>query len=110
MGCYFNKMTVECQNLSHKNTDSNILNAIDSNIDFFFAFYLDLSWKLLLCSDFSPPASPLSILYPSLRSEGDLFGEQERVPVWDWNMAWMEEMEAKVRAHHPVRHSRSFDV
>ncbi|XP_056910938.1 roundabout homolog 2 isoform X3 [Takifugu flavidus] len=61
-------------------------------------------------SDFSPPASPLSILYPSLRSEGDLFGEQERVPVWDWNVAWMEEMEAKVRAHHPVRHSRSFDV
>lgn len=28
MGYYFNKMTIECHNLSHENTDSNILNAI----------------------------------------------------------------------------------
>lgn len=36
MGYYFNKMTVECQNLSHENTDSNNLNAVYSYIDFFF--------------------------------------------------------------------------
>lgn len=67
--------------------------------------------NLPLCSDFSPPASPLSVLHPSLPSDGDLFGEQERVPAWDWNVAWMGEMEAKVRAHRPVRSSsRSFDV
>lgn len=68
--------------------------------------------NLPLCSDFSPPASPLSVLHPSLPLDGDLFGEQERVPAWDWNAAWMGEMEAKVRAHRPVHSSssRSFDV
>lgn len=70
--------------------------------------YLYVCKILLLCSDVSPPASPLSALYPW--SEGDPFGEQEQVPVWDWNMAWMEEMEAKVRAHRPVNSSRSFDA
>lgn len=65
-----------------------------------------------MCPDFSPPASPLSVLYPSLRSDGELFGERERVPAWDWNwnVAWMGEMEAKVRAQRPACSSRSFDV
>lgn len=64
----------------------------------------------LLCLDFSPPASPLSTLYPSFRAEGDSFGELEPVPAWDWNMAWVEEMEAKYRAHYPGRNTAAFDT
>ncbi|XP_036976421.1 roundabout homolog 1 isoform X1 [Acanthopagrus latus] len=61
-------------------------------------------------SDFSPPASPLSALYPSFRAEGDSFGELDPVPAWDWNMAWVEEMEAKYRPHYPGRNTRPFDI
>ncbi|XP_034539221.1 roundabout homolog 1 isoform X2 [Notolabrus celidotus] len=61
-------------------------------------------------SDFSPPASPLSAIYPSYRGEGDLYGELEPVPAWDWSMAWVEEMEAQYRAHYPGRSSRPFNV
>lgn len=51
-------------------------------------------------SDFSPPASPLSTLYPSFHTEGDSFGELDPVPAWDWKMAWMEEMEEKYRNYY----------
>ncbi|KAM7398629.1 hypothetical protein PAMA_006507 [Pampus argenteus] len=61
-------------------------------------------------SDFSPPASPLSGLYPSFRAEGDSFGELEPAPAWDWSMAWMEEMEAQYRAHYPGRNTKPFDT
>ncbi|XP_041656512.1 roundabout homolog 1 [Cheilinus undulatus] len=61
-------------------------------------------------SDFSPPASPLSALYPSFRGDGDSFGEVEPVPAWDWSMAWMEEMEAQYRAHYPGKSCRPFDA
>ncbi|XP_074527603.1 roundabout homolog 4 isoform X2 [Halichoeres trimaculatus] len=61
-------------------------------------------------SDFSPPASPLSALYPSFRGDGDSYGELEPVPAWDWSMAWVEEMEAQYRVHHPGKSSRPFDV
>ncbi|XP_019123425.2 roundabout homolog 1 isoform X1 [Larimichthys crocea] len=62
-------------------------------------------------SDFSPPASPLSGLYPSFHAEGDsFFGELEHAPAWDWNMAWVEEMEAKYRAHYSGRTARPFDT
>ncbi|XP_040907586.1 roundabout homolog 1 isoform X2 [Toxotes jaculatrix] len=61
-------------------------------------------------SDFSPPASPLSALYPSFRAEGDSFGEPEPVPAWDWSMAWMEEMEAQYRAHYPGRNTKPFNA
>ncbi|KAM6983719.1 roundabout homolog 4 [Tautogolabrus adspersus] len=61
-------------------------------------------------SDFSPPASPLSALYPSFRGDGDSFGEMEPVPAWDWSMAWMEEMEAQYRVHYPGRSGRPFDT
>ncbi|XP_047462074.1 roundabout homolog 1 isoform X2 [Mugil cephalus] len=60
-------------------------------------------------SDFSPPASPLSALYPSFCAEGDSFRELEPVPGWDWSMAWMEDMEAQYRVHYPDRNSRPFD-
>ncbi|XP_071317205.1 roundabout homolog 4 isoform X1 [Trachinotus anak] len=60
-------------------------------------------------SDFSPPASPLSALYPSFRAEGDAFGELEPVPAWDWSMAWVEEMEAQYRAHYPGRNTKPFN-
>ncbi|KAL4608689.1 hypothetical protein GN956_G24590 [Arapaima gigas] len=46
------------------------------------------------CSDFSPPASPLSALFPPT----DCFGELEPLPVWEWSAAWLEEMEAQFRA------------
>ena len=63
-----------------------------------------------LCSDFSPPASPLSALYPPFCGDGDSFGELEPVPAWDWSMAWVEEMEAQYRAqHHPGRNTKPFD-
>ncbi|XP_026229168.1 roundabout homolog 1 isoform X2 [Anabas testudineus] len=61
-------------------------------------------------SDFSPPASPLSALYPSFRSEVESPGELEPVPAWDWSMAWMEEMEAQYRARYPGRNTRPFDT
>ncbi|XP_029303568.1 roundabout homolog 1 isoform X1 [Cottoperca gobio] len=60
-------------------------------------------------SDFSPPASPLSALYPSC-CEGDSFGELEPVPAWDWSMAWVEDMEAQYRAHYPGRNTKPFDT
>ncbi|XP_053187787.1 roundabout homolog 1 [Scomber japonicus] len=61
-------------------------------------------------SDFTPPASPLSGLYPPFHTEGDPFGELEHVPAWDWSRAWMEEMEAQYRAHYPGRSSKPFDT
>ncbi|XP_074467231.1 roundabout homolog 4 isoform X2 [Sebastes fasciatus] len=61
-------------------------------------------------SDFSPPASPLSALYPAFRVEGDSFGELEPVPAWDWSMAWVEEMEAQYRAQYPGRNTKPFDT
>ncbi|KAG7224639.1 hypothetical protein INR49_011392 [Caranx melampygus] len=61
-------------------------------------------------SDFSPPASPLSALYPSFRAESDSFGEMEPVPTWDWSMAWVEEMEAQYRAHYPGRSNKPFNT
>ncbi|TNN51668.1 Roundabout 1 [Liparis tanakae] len=52
-------------------------------------------------SDFSPPASPLSASYPSFRAaDGDSLGEPEPVPAWDWSSAWVEDMEARCRAHY----------
>lgn len=63
----------------------------------------------LLCLDFSPPASPLSALYPSFHAEGDSFGELEPVSAWDWSMAWMEEMEAQYSEHYPGRNTRPFN-
>ncbi|KAJ8267100.1 hypothetical protein GJAV_G00138390 [Gymnothorax javanicus] len=45
-------------------------------------------------SDFSPPASPLSSLFPPREH----FGELDPLPVWDWNTAWVEEIEAQYRA------------
>ncbi|XP_070774152.1 roundabout homolog 4 [Enoplosus armatus] len=61
-------------------------------------------------SDFSPPASPLSALYPPFRAEGDSFGELEPVPAWEWSTAWVEEMEAQYRARYPGGNSRPFDT
>ncbi|KAK5859251.1 hypothetical protein PBY51_003332 [Eleginops maclovinus] len=60
-------------------------------------------------SDFSPPASPLSALYPSY-CEGDSLAELEPVPAWEWNMAWVEEMDAQYRAQYPGRGFRPFDT
>lgn len=60
-------------------------------------------------SDFSPPASPLSILYPSYTIEGDSFGELDPVPAWDWQSAWMEEMEEKYRNHYSTGNTKPFD-
>ncbi|XP_066507367.1 roundabout homolog 4 [Hoplias malabaricus] len=45
-------------------------------------------------SDFSPPGSPLSMLFPPR----DCFGEVDPLPVWDWSTTWVEEMEAQIRA------------
>ncbi|KAM4619773.1 roundabout homolog 4 [Polymixia lowei] len=61
-------------------------------------------------SDFSPPASPLSALFPPFRGEGDSFGELEPMPAWDWSMAWVEEMEARYRAQYPGRSATLFDA
>ncbi|KAF7659809.1 hypothetical protein LDENG_00292570 [Lucifuga dentata] len=61
-------------------------------------------------SDFSPPASPLSALYPAFRAEGNSFGELDPVPAWDWSMAWVEEMEAQYNAHCPGRNSKPFNA
>ncbi|XP_037543579.1 roundabout homolog 1 [Nematolebias whitei] len=56
-------------------------------------------------SDFSPPASPFSTLYPSFCADSEVFEELEHVPTWDWSMAWMEEMDAQYRALYPSRNT-----
>ncbi|XP_028277883.1 roundabout homolog 1 isoform X2 [Parambassis ranga] len=61
-------------------------------------------------SDFSPPASPLSALYPPFHAEADSFVELEPAPAWDWSAAWMEEMEAQYRAHYPGRNTKPFNT
>ncbi|XP_035482611.2 roundabout homolog 1 isoform X1 [Scophthalmus maximus] len=61
-------------------------------------------------SDFSPPASPLSALYPSFHADGDSFGEPEPVPAWDWSMAWLEGMQAQHRARYPGGGSKPFSA
>ncbi|XP_051764651.1 roundabout homolog 1 isoform X2 [Ctenopharyngodon idella] len=50
-------------------------------------------------SDFSPPASPLSVLFPPR----ECFGEVEPLPVWDWSTAWVEELEAQFKASRDTR-------
>nr|AAQ10890.1 roundabout-like protein 4 [Danio rerio] len=50
-------------------------------------------------SDFSPPASPLSVLFPPR----ECFGEVEPLPVWDWSTAWVEELEAQFKASRDPR-------
>ncbi|XP_026856557.2 roundabout homolog 1 isoform X1 [Electrophorus electricus] len=50
-------------------------------------------------SDFSPPASPLSMRFPTR----DCFGEVDPLPVWDWSMSWVEEMEAQLRSSKETR-------
>lgn len=65
---------------------------------------------LLLFSDFSPPASPLSALYPSFHANRDSFGDLEPVPAWDWSMAWLEDMENQYRAHYPNTNTKLFDT
>ena len=52
-------------------------------------------------SDFSPPASPLSGLFTPFYSEGKAAAERAPVPAWEWNMAWLEEMEARYRTQYP---------
>ncbi|KAJ3588751.1 hypothetical protein NHX12_009605 [Muraenolepis orangiensis] len=57
-------------------------------------------------SDFSPPASPLSGLFPPFYSEeaSGVGAERAPIPAWEWNMAWLEEMEARYRAQgHGVK-------
>ncbi|XP_056141178.1 roundabout homolog 1 [Lampris incognitus] len=60
-------------------------------------------------SDFSPPASPLSTIYSPFHGDGDSFGDSEPMPAWDWNMAWMEEMEAQYKAQYPSQNITPFD-
>ncbi|KAF4081995.1 hypothetical protein AMELA_G00146710 [Ameiurus melas] len=50
-------------------------------------------------SDFSPPGSPLSMLFPPR----DCFGEVDPLAVWDWSTAWVEEMEAQFRGSADTR-------
>ncbi|XP_061904281.1 roundabout homolog 1 [Entelurus aequoreus] len=57
-------------------------------------------------SDFSPPASPLSALYPSACAEGNSLRDLETIPAWDWSRNWMEEMEAQYNAHYPGRNTK----
>lgn len=64
----------------------------------------------LLCLEFSPPASPLSGLYPSFCAEDHRLREVDPVPAWDWSVNWMEEMEAQYRAHYPGRNTKSFNT
>ncbi|TRY88282.1 hypothetical protein DNTS_009328 [Danionella cerebrum] len=53
---------------------------------------------------FSPPASPLSVLFPPR----ECFGEVEPMPVWDWSTAWVEELEAQMKdTRRPLASSRN---
>ncbi|MEQ2212301.1 hypothetical protein XENOCAPTIV_028951, partial [Xenoophorus captivus] len=59
---------------------------------------------------FSPPASPLSALYPSFRSDRDGFRELEPMSAWDWRMAWMEDMDAQYRARYLNRSTKALNT
>ncbi|XP_051902192.1 roundabout homolog 1 isoform X2 [Hippocampus zosterae] len=61
-------------------------------------------------SEFSPPASPLSSLYPPFCAEDHRLREVDPVPAWDWSVNWMEELEAQYRAHDPGRNTKSFNA
>nr|XP_057943826.1 roundabout homolog 1 isoform X2 [Doryrhamphus excisus] len=61
-------------------------------------------------SDFSPPASPLSAMYPSLCAEGGSIRDLETVPAWDWSRNWMEEMEAQYSSRYPGRNAKPFNT
>lgn len=52
-----------------------------------------------ISADFSPPASPLSVLFPPR----ECFGEVEPLPVWDWSTAWVEDLEAQLKASRDAR-------
>ncbi|XP_037323542.2 roundabout homolog 1 isoform X1 [Pungitius pungitius] len=103
-------------------TDSNMASARTSLISSVDSCYTDDSAHLarLLAaaeslsgaslSDFSPPASPLSALYPAFFGGGTQLGEPEPVPAWDWSSAWVKEMEARCRAPRPGTISRPFDA
>ncbi|KAA0704054.1 Roundabout -like protein 1 [Triplophysa tibetana] len=52
-----------------------------------------------LSADFSPPASPLSVLFPPR----ECFGEVEPLPMWDWSTAWVEELEAQLKTSRDAR-------
>ncbi|XP_040038210.2 roundabout homolog 4 isoform X2 [Gasterosteus aculeatus] len=104
-------------------TDSNMASARTSLISSADSCYTDDSAHLarLLAaaaetmsaaslSDFSPPASPLSALYPAFFGEGTQLGELDPCPAWDWSSAWVEAMEARCRAHRPGSNSRPFDA
>ncbi|XP_051541034.1 roundabout homolog 1-like isoform X1 [Myxocyprinus asiaticus] len=52
-----------------------------------------------LSADLSPPASPLSVLFPPR----ECFGEVEPLPMWDWSTAWVEELEAQFKASREAR-------
>ncbi|XP_057677310.1 roundabout homolog 4 isoform X2 [Corythoichthys intestinalis] len=60
-------------------------------------------------SDFSPPASPLSALYPSFCAKGNPFKEMETVPAWDWSVNWIEEMEVQYKAQFSGRNNKPFN-
>ncbi|KAM6969949.1 roundabout homolog 4 [Aplochiton taeniatus] len=61
-------------------------------------------------SDFSPPESPLSALFPTGRGDVDCFGDLDPMPVWDWSTAWVEEMEAQYRTQYPGQNTTPFDT
>lgn len=62
-------------------------------------FYFLMSYQgcsnvsVCVWTDFSPPGSPLSMLFPPR----DCFGEVDPLAMWDWSTAWVEEMEAQFR-------------
>ncbi|XP_029029600.1 roundabout homolog 4 isoform X2 [Betta splendens] len=60
-------------------------------------------------SDFSPPASPLSAWFPSLRAGPDS-PDLEPVPAWDWRSAWTGEVEAPFRCRCPDRDNKPSDT
>ncbi|XP_077361913.1 roundabout homolog 4 isoform X2 [Festucalex cinctus] len=83
---------------------TSLISSVDScytNASSNFAHFLTMeSVSGASLSDFSPPASPLSGLYPSFCAEGNTLRELDAVPAWDWSMNWMDEMEAQYRAHY----------
>ncbi|MEQ2302880.1 hypothetical protein AMECASPLE_011240 [Ameca splendens] len=101
------------------NLDSNrtsLISSVDScytNDSATFAHLLAVAAETMngaSLTDFSPPASPLSALYPSYRSDRDGFRELEPMSAWDWRMAWMEDMDAQYRARYLNRSTKALNT
>ncbi|KAI5099902.1 roundabout-like 4 isoform X1 [Silurus meridionalis] len=82
--------------VSEDNTTSNRTSIISSSDG---SFMNDVNYARIMAltaesMNFSPPGSPLSVLFPPR----ECFGEVDPLAMWDWSTAWVGERKAQFRA------------